>query len=307
MAAHPEANAKLTIKAVRNLARILAEVDPSTFGLLQCRGVVKIEGAQDANTLFPPTPNFKFVFSIPLGLSKPRSLREILLSSARFSLDERLELAKKPVNSVLFVHTARFVHKNIRPETVIVFQNENSPIGAPFLVGFQQFRVEDGGTYRMGDGVWEHNLYRHPSRQGIHPEVDYEMQHDIYSLGVLLLEIGLWTSFVLYSKSDASCQPQRNDIIGSLNLSGRPHTCKIAYKNKQVLEEFAERELAPQLGKRYTNIVLQCLRCSDTGLSGNFNQPCSPVGGIGWADEDGVTVGARYIENVIEGMQAISL
>lgn len=26
----------------------------------------------------------------------------------------------------------------------------------------------------------------------------YPVQHDIYSLGLVLLEIGLWTSFVLY-------------------------------------------------------------------------------------------------------------
>ncbi len=28
----------------------------------------------------------------------------------------------------------------------------------------------------------------------------YQMQHDIYSLGVVLLEIGLWTSFVTYAE-----------------------------------------------------------------------------------------------------------
>jgi hypothetical protein len=36
MISNPVANAERTVKEVRNLAHILAEVDPSTFGLLKC-------------------------------------------------------------------------------------------------------------------------------------------------------------------------------------------------------------------------------------------------------------------------------
>lgn len=154
---HADADAGLTRTAVRNLARVLAQVDPSTFGLLKCRGVVRPKGG---NNLAVPqsAPIFKFIFSIPPKLTEPKSLREVLLFKARYSLDEQLGLAKKIVNSVLFVQTASFVHKNIRPETVIVFRNEHSEVGAPFLVGFEQFRKESGRTYRIGDGKWEHNL-----------------------------------------------------------------------------------------------------------------------------------------------------
>ena len=159
MVSHAEASARQTMKAVRNLARILAQVDPSTFGLLKCQGVVKLNGG--TNLAVPQSaPSFKFIFSIPPRLTEPKSLRDILLSTTRYPLDDQIGLAKKLVNSVLFVHTAQFVHKNIRPETIIAFRNEHSSIGAPFLVGFEQFRVEDGSTYRIGDGRWEHNLCR---------------------------------------------------------------------------------------------------------------------------------------------------
>lgn len=50
----------------------------------------------------------------------------------------------------------------------------------------------------QGDDKWQDNLYRHPERQGKNPEESYTMHHDVYSLGVCLLEIGLWTSFVKY-------------------------------------------------------------------------------------------------------------
>jgi hypothetical protein len=134
------ANLISTTKAVRKLARILEAIDPSTFGFLKCQGVIK-----DPRPTGPDSPmDFKFIFSIPKGLSNPQSLRAVLLSEASYPLDERLALAKKITSSILFVHTVQFVHKNIRPETIIVFQNDRSMIEAPFLAGFEQFRLDGG-------------------------------------------------------------------------------------------------------------------------------------------------------------------
>jgi len=158
MISNPAANANSTTKEVRNLARILAQVDPSTFGLLKCRGVIRVP---KENTILPLF-DFKFIFDIPAQLSSPQSLRAVLLSGASYPLDERLELAKKLASSVLFVHTVQFVHKNIRPETIIVFRNEDSDIGAPYLAGFEKFRIEDGNTYLAGDNIWDHNLCKNP-------------------------------------------------------------------------------------------------------------------------------------------------
>jgi hypothetical protein len=162
MVCNPAANAERTTKEVRNLARILAEVDPSTFGLLKCRGVIKVVNATESPPWGPPHSAFKFIFNIPPLLANPQSLRSILLSGSSYPLDERLDLAKRLASSILFVHTVQFVHKNIRPETIIVFQNEHSRIGAPFLAGFEQFRVEDGVTYRAGDDMWHYNLCKIP-------------------------------------------------------------------------------------------------------------------------------------------------
>lgn len=49
MVCNPAANADKTTKEVRNLARILAEVDPFTFGLLKCRGVIKVANAKESS------------------------------------------------------------------------------------------------------------------------------------------------------------------------------------------------------------------------------------------------------------------
>src|ERR1700742_2371886 len=85
-------------------------------------------------------------------------------------------------------------YKNIRPETILIFASDSLRLEYPFLVGFEKFRPASGHTYRVGDTRRERYLRRHPKRQGISVEEDFKMQHDIYSLGVCLLEIGKWTS-----------------------------------------------------------------------------------------------------------------
>jgi serine/threonine protein kinase len=324
MVCNPAANADKTAKEVRNLARILAKVDPSTFSLLRCRGVIKAANTRDSSPRRPPHLDFKFIFNIPPQLSNPQSLRTVLLSTTSYPLDERLDLAKRLASSILFVHTVQFVHKNIRPETIIIFQNEHSQIGAPFLAGFEQFRMEDGNTYRAGDDKWQRNLCkippnfsvimltsslpdRHPSRQGTHPEVDYEMQHDIYSLGVVLLEIGLWTSFVLYGPVEESSSPVPNNILEPADLVPPRNSLCSASQNKLKLEDLAAKELPARLGRRYTDIVLLCLRCLDPGSGADQDGKGFGVDAADLTDEDGVTIGVRYIENVLEKMQEITL
>jgi hypothetical protein len=152
MPCNPAANINKTTKEVRNLARVLAEVDPSTFGLLKCRGVVRVPKPSFWHALV----DFKFIFDVPPKLTNPQSLRTVLLSEKSYPLDERLTKKTHCLDSLR--PTVQFVHKNIRPETIIIFQNEYSEIEAPFLSGFEQFRLEDGVTFLSGDDLWHHNL-----------------------------------------------------------------------------------------------------------------------------------------------------
>lgn len=159
MHCHPMADIPRTTREVCNLARVLSKVDPSTFGLLKCLGIRK--GSETVTHELMGSrilPTFTFVFDVSPELSNPRSLRTVLQRAEVYSLNERFELAKQVTHSILYVHTARFVHKNIRPETIVVFANSKSDIGAPFLLGFEKVRHEDGQTYGGGDGAWEKNL-----------------------------------------------------------------------------------------------------------------------------------------------------
>ncbi|OIW24415.1 hypothetical protein CONLIGDRAFT_685394 [Coniochaeta ligniaria NRRL 30616] len=64
-------------------------------------------------------------------------------------------------------------------------------LGRPYLFGFEYARAGDGTTYLDEDHSLVNNLYRHPDRWG-RPTARFEKSHDVYALGVVLLEIALW-------------------------------------------------------------------------------------------------------------------
>jgi hypothetical protein len=275
-------------KDVRDLARVLSKVDPALFGLPFCQGVIK---ARDLST--GTITGFDFIFSIPpeVGQTFPCSLRSLLSDqNLKYPLNERFHLAVSLARSIVFLHSSRFVHKSISPENIIVLQSSSDKLGMPFLIGFEQFRFAEGRTYMSGDCLWEKNLYRHPRRQGLYPEEQYTMQHDIYSVGVCLLEIGLWSSFVSYSEDQGSSSPGSELPIS--DLIGAKDQRKAAAGVKAILVEMARSRLPMLMGKIYTDIVVSCLTCLDKNNEGFGDER-------EFEDEDGVLVGVRYIEKVI--------
>lgn len=270
---------------VRDLARMLHNVDPMTFGLLKCEGVTEVSEVKDGTA----TTQFQFIFDVPAGLSIPATtLRHLLRARPQYPLNQRIQLAQQLARSVMFVHTAGFVHKNIRPETIVIF-HEESRLGPSFLTGFERIRPADTQTDHYGDLEWEKNLYRHRTRQGLHPEESFKMQHDVYSLGVCLLEIGLWCSFVCEDGDGRSVPWDQLDI--SKALADKDHR-RGASAIKRVLVSLAKERLPCIVGERYTQLTTACLTCLDQGEETVFGNQAD------LQDEDGIIVGVRYIERV---------
>ncbi|RDH24027.1 hypothetical protein M747DRAFT_254043 [Aspergillus niger ATCC 13496] len=272
---------------IRDLARLLRHVDPSTFHLLRCDGIVELPTTQGNQ--------FHLLFEIPqnLQLSKPKALRSLLPHTGngkKCSLTQRLLLAKQLAHSVMFVHAAGFVHKNIRPGTIIAFQDDTSDrLGPSFLIGFERIRRAEGRTDKFGDLDWEKNLYRHPLRQGLQPEEIFEMRHDIYSLGVCLLEIALWESFVNFDSRGQVTPWSGLNITAALQDTDQRRG---AFAVKERLVDMARDALPSLVGERFTGIVLACLCCLDQSVDNALWDPKE------LQDRDGIVVGVKYIENV---------
>ncbi|KAK3939497.1 hypothetical protein QBC46DRAFT_387699 [Diplogelasinospora grovesii] len=270
----PDTNVKALSQDVCVLAAKLAQADPLAFGLLSCKGAMRVlqHGSSAVSC-------FKLVFRFPDGVEVLQSLRQLLLNSdANISLTRKMRIARELAKSVSYVHTFNFVHKNVRPESIVYFENPQATHAHTCLVGFDAFRAADGGTLMHGDMLWERNVYRHPRRQGDNPLDKYKMQHDIYSLGVCLLEIGLWESFVeYYTTPGGGTLDKPRTVLGKTSrhfetwLAAAQKTSEdggeapkpLAFKLKDYLVEQAQTRLAPRMGDTYAQVVVSCLTCLD--------------------------------------------
>ncbi len=306
LSCRPQTDVRALNDDVRDLARKLKHADPFAFGLLNCKGVMRVFGSPPQLDL----AGFDLVFNVPEGTdaTQMKSLRGLLLGregGGAPSLSRRVRLAQELATSVSYVHTFNFVHKNICPESVLLFEWEGtSQLGrssivttnrrSSFLIGFESFRSAGGKTSLMGDQDWEHNIYRHPERMGEFPAEEYRMQHDIYSLGVCLLEIGLWEPLVEYAGDEADPTPEYGRVCREFVETENPWVLF-----KDYLVGLAQNELPRRMGDKYAELVLTCLTCLDKG--GNFGDQ----GEV--ADADGILVGVRFIETIFGQLNEIVL
>jgi hypothetical protein len=296
----PRASLDMVRDDINKLVLTLANVEPNNFGLLQCYGIINRENNPcDAQFTTPQTlklPTYDFLFLLPPQLTNPSHLRYHLTHYETTTLNMRLSLAQSLSNAVAYVHVSHFVHKNIRPETILNFHSQGTSTLVPFLLGFERFRTADGQTFRTGDSKWERDIYRHPTRQGLWPEEEYTMLHDIYSLGVVLLEIGLWSSFIITDDSGNTSPGPQLPISEYLTRDLRTRSRAV----KDVLGELARKKLPSCMGTKYADVVVGCLRCLDV------EDP-----GLGYEDQsldrDDLAVAVEFVENVIVRLHEISL
>ncbi|KAL7762916.1 hypothetical protein ACKLNR_006274 [Fusarium oxysporum f. sp. zingiberi] len=268
----------VSTRDARELASRLRDSNPFTFGILKCKGLVQ-----------PSTDlTFTFIFGVPEGYSTIRSGRELLLSgSIPNSLTKRLKVARQLVTAVYYVHLYDFVHKNITPETILTLERPggDSDELVICLIGFQLFRYIGGAT-NTSQVDPKDIVYQHPSRMGSQ-KVKFIMQHDIYSLGVCLLEIGLWHSLVDYQDGEATLR----DIHGPLKNLGPE-----AIKDRLIL--MGRTQLRATMGDIYSRVVETCLTCLDEDNK-DFGDPKE------FEVQDGLEVGSRYVKKVMDAMSMI--
>ena len=117
------------------------------------------------------------------------------------------------------------------------------------------------------------------------------MQHDIYSLGVVLLEIGLNTSFTWPKwRDDGVVEWVPNTDIGFMDTVD-PDSRSRASSLKRKFVKMAREKLPSLMGCKYTQVVVSCLTCLDRDNDGFGDQR-------EFEDEDGLLVGVRFIERV---------
>ena len=177
-----------TMKNVRRLVTLLkADEKPEEFRIPRCLGYFK---KKDPN-------QFGFVFEVPRDAptpAQPHSLLQ-LLGGKLVPIMERISLAKQLATYILYLHAVDWLHKALRSASITFFSPDknNVDVAKPFISGFEYARPDEKGlttTKTPSDQEWA--IYCHPDYQGQEREGNYRRTYDIYSLGIILLEIAYW-------------------------------------------------------------------------------------------------------------------
>ena len=210
------------------------EPKPPDFRVLKCLGA------------FPDIGNCRFgiVYAYPDENKIPVKLHSLFQRQKRRisppGLSERLALATALVTSVHAFHISGWLHKNINSHNVLFFCQSLVPLAGldfedPYMVGFNHSRQNNPNAYTDGPVNSNREDYQHPSyRNG---DTRFRQEFDVYSLGLLLLEIGLWSSL---------------EEIGKLYPELSPHALKEKYMYCC--------EKLDNMGRKYQAAIKFCLQ-----------------------------------------------
>ena len=216
---------------------------------------------------------------------KPCSLNRLLDNVDNvLDLGIRFKLAKKLVYSVVVLHICGWLHKNIRSSNIFFFRarpvnnksikTHQTDYDRPYIMGYGLSRPDDvpkstqydeptvreydkkdafGRVKALSRRPWvEHdtdskpwtNIYQHPDKVA-NPARRFRHSYDIYSIGLVLLEIGLWQNLQTFDNG----------------------ACVDTYAFRDLVLKKLVPDLWGQCGSIYGGVVRDCLTIpTDIGL-----------------------------------------
>lgn len=183
------------LRSVKELVSLLKSRKPNQFCAPQCLGFFD---DRDDGKDSQHDARFGLVFQKSEKSSLPVSLCQMLSKESKASLTDRISLAHKISTCVLYLHAVDWLHKGLRSDSVMFLPEHPrvnmSAIDRPYVTGFEYARPDrDGETTTGGTEVDNHlMLHVHPDYQGSDARGTFRKTFDIYSLGIILLEIAYW-------------------------------------------------------------------------------------------------------------------
>ena len=158
---------------------------------------------------------------------------------------EKLALAKSLIVCVQSFHTSGWIHKSISSFNVLFFlsgenQWDTIDLNEPYVIGFDHSRKD--GQKEYSKGADQSSL----SKEYLHPDYRVgsaraKLSFDYYSLGLLLLEIGLW-------------MPISNVYGHAQHRTSSPAVLREEYIR------LCEKQLKMVMGSRYSAVTKKCLQ-----------------------------------------------
>jgi hypothetical protein len=248
---------------IRLLTELLCFEKPEGFRAPPCCGYVKVvTGANE--------PIFGIVFKRPRTVdpaSRLTNLYQLLDIRPKPPLSARVSLCVVLAESIHSFHMVNWLHKGLRSENILFFapDGERLDLSAPYISGFELSRpnvlkemTEKPALNPLCD------IYRHPHAQSIWPGGRYCKAYDMYSLGIILIEIAHWKRIedIMGFKNLAEVGPQ-NLLEIKRRLLGDPVSGASHHTHQPRNTSFLDGVEA-KFGEAYREVVEICLRADET-------------------------------------------
>lgn len=179
---------KQSILRTAALAQMLSLPKPEHFYTPKCIGYIDNR---------PSIDRFGWIFQMPHGSSCDTLLETLhaMLGQRIYkpTLSQRVAIAWKLASSLSYLHTTDWLHKGVHSGNVLFRRDgEKIDLEKPILSGFEYSRPQSARTTsRSLNPRWD--IYRWPKIQNDVPKEGMSRKtYDIYSFGLLLLEIAHW-------------------------------------------------------------------------------------------------------------------
>ncbi|KAL9068740.1 MAG: hypothetical protein Q9157_006402 [Trypethelium eluteriae] len=250
------------LEQLRRMTTLLHQPKKASYHILPCEGYIHEEVHRRFGLVFKLVENYN-----PARV--PTSLSTLLKEVRKVPLGHRRRLALSLASALENLHRVGWVHKEYKSSNIFFLpdwpqpaltqvgeaQEQTSPtpcapvsnvdLAFPWLFGFDYCRPESVESNRDADYGFENNVTRHPDRWN-RPRVKFTKTHDVYSLGILLVEIAFW-------KNIAS-------LLGSSNKPDDLEKFKIG-----ILEK-CRGDLPHQVGEVFLDVILACFNFGEATM-----------------------------------------
>ncbi|RSL73667.1 hypothetical protein CEP54_000039 [Fusarium duplospermum] len=206
----------------------------------------------------------------PHNLSKPLSLFNLLQPEfkPRPPLEKRFRLASDISSTFYQLYSSSWMHKSIRSDNIL-FPYQNSDEGSsldqlasPIICGFEYSRLETEAQTidrSKANSDLAVAMYRHPDYQGEAAQ-GYKVQYDIYSLGLVLLEIGIWAPLTsLFDSKRGKTSSSRP----ALSIDAKGFHSPEAKILRDRVRSTIDKDLPFRMGSNYATLTRWCVDYND--------------------------------------------
>ncbi|KAH8816572.1 prion-inhibition and propagation-domain-containing protein [Xylogone sp. PMI_703] len=210
--------------------------------------------------------NFNQLRHQPLNLNLLFSLKEF-----KPALEQRFELASNLAKTMAELYNSGWMHKGVRSENVLfpTFYEKNVHYStgqlesalSPYIAGFEYSRQDtEAATIDKGRRLTciDAAIYRHPYYQG-EAASGYKVQYDIYSFGLVLVEIAFWVPL----KSFLNSKPIREKPRVQLSPDMTHFHEEEALELRDRVIYRIDNEMHFRVGSKFRDAVKWCLTFSE--------------------------------------------